>query len=161
LPSGILIFSERRSSEVDTHLLYVRKTLHVRPGVNGELPLTFGALPRSDKEVVVLSRSMLEILLEVAFGIDVPGRHVSDGRTTATTRVADAQNLRDRPLIHVLSGATRPSSQFSAVQYRDTWYWIDDGDLGSKRIFTFLMMFFSLAETGVTAQAPVMTIPVN
>ena len=33
--------------------------------------------------------------------------------------------------------------------------------LRSKGIFTFLMMFFSLAETGVTPQQPVLTIPVN
>jgi hypothetical protein len=123
--------------------------------------LTFGALPRSEKEIAILSRSMLEILLEVAFGIDVPEAHVSEGRTAPATRLAEAQNLRDRPLIHVLSSATQPVRPFSAVHYRGTWYWIDDGDLGSKRIFTFLMLFFSLAETGVPAQAPVLTIPAN
>jgi hypothetical protein len=64
-------------------------------------------------------------------------------------------------MIRVLSGATPPAGPFAAVHYRDTWYWIDDGDLGSKGIFTFLMMFFSLAETGVTPQQPVLTIPVN
>jgi hypothetical protein len=47
------------------------------------------------------------------------------------------------------------------VQYRGTWHWIDDGDIASKRVFTFLMLFFSLAETGVTPQAPVLTVPAN
>jgi hypothetical protein len=47
------------------------------------------------------------------------------------------------------------------VRYRDSWYWIRDDDLASKRVFTFIMMFFSLAETGVTAQASVVTIPDN
>jgi hypothetical protein len=111
--------------------------------------------------VTVLSRSMLEILLEVAAGIDVPGAHVSAGRTATATRLADAENMRDRPLIRILSGPTPPTSSFDAVHYRGTWYWIDDNDFGSKRIFTFLMLFFSLAETGATPQAPVLTIPVN
>ena len=36
-----------------------------------------------------------------------------------------------------------------------------DGDFASKRIFSFLMIFFSLAETGVTPQAPVLTVPAS
>ena len=77
------------------------------------------------------------------------------------TRLASAGDARDRPLIRIRSGPTRPDDAFSIVTYRGTWYWIDDGDLASKRIFTFLMMFFSLAETGATPQAPVLTIPAN
>jgi hypothetical protein len=158
---GILILSSRRTGEVDKDLQYVQKTLGVRPAKNGELSLTFGALPRSEKEIAVLSRSMLEILLEVAIGIDVPKLHVAEGRTSPATRLADAQDLHDRPLIKIQAGTTPPSSLFAVVRYRDTWYWINDDDLGSKRIFTFLMMFFSLAETGVAPQAPVLTLPVN
>ncbi len=158
---GILILSPRRSAEVERDLDTVRRILHVRPGTNGELTLTFGALPRNDHEVAVLSRSMLAILLEVAVGIDVPDAHVSEGRTAAATRLADAPEPRDRPLVRILSGASPPANAFSAVHYRDTWYWIDDDDLASKRVFTFLMMFFSLAETGVTPQAPVLTVPAS
>jgi hypothetical protein len=47
------------------------------------------------------------------------------------------------------------------VRYHDRWFWIDDGDFRSKGVFTFLMLLFSLSETGVTPQAPVVTIPVN
>ena len=39
--------------------------------------------------------------------------------------------------------------------------WVDDRDLGSKRIFSFLMVFSSIAETGVVPQVPVLTIPAN
>jgi hypothetical protein len=159
--TGTLIFSGRHSAEVDSDLAYVRKILGVVPGKTGELTLTFGALPRGDKEIAVLSRSMLEILLEVSYGVDVPEAHVSEGRTAAATRSDDAQNPRDRPLVHVQSSASQPPQPFAAVHYRDTWYWIGDNDLASKRVFTFLMMFFSLAETGVTAQVPVITLPAN
>lgn len=104
---------------------------------------------------------MLEILLEVAAGIDVPSEHVSAGRTAPAGRLDEAQNPRDRPLVHILSSAAQPANAFSAVRYRGTWYWIDDDDLGSKGVFTFLMLFFSLAETGVVPQAPVLTVPAN
>jgi hypothetical protein len=158
---GFLVFTGRRSREVDADLEFVAKTLGVRPGKNGELTIVFGALPRNEQEIAVLTRSMAEILLEVAAGIDVPAAHVADGRTLAATRVADAPNPRDRPPIRILSGPSQPPDPFAAVRYRGTSYWIDDGDFVSKRVFTFLMLFFSLAETGVPSQAPVLTIPAN
>jgi hypothetical protein len=45
------------------------------------------------------------------------------------------------------------------VPYKGHWYWIDDADVASKRIFTFLMILFSLAETGQSTAAPVVTVP--
>jgi hypothetical protein len=47
------------------------------------------------------------------------------------------------------------------VRHRDTWYWIDDRDYRSKRVLSVLMLFFSLAETGVAPQAPLLTVPAN
>jgi hypothetical protein len=35
-----------------------------------------------------------------------------------------------------------------AVPYRGYWFWIDDRDMASKRMFTFLMFIFTLVETG-------------
>jgi len=36
-----------------------------------------------------------------------------------------------------------------------------DRDRLSKGYFTFLMVLFSLAETGATPQAPIITVPIN
>lgn len=156
---GILVLSSTRTADVEKDMRYVWQTLKVTPDQNGELSIAFGAVPRSGKEIAVLSRSMMEILLEVSAGIEVPSAHVSEGRTTTAGRASDAPDRRDRPLIHVQSSASRPANTFSAVRYRGTWYWIDDDDFGSKRVFTFLMLFFSLAETGVTPQSPILTVP--
>jgi hypothetical protein len=158
---GFLILSARRSEEVHEDLEFVSKVLGVRPQQGSELTLTFGALPRNDREIAILSRSMLEVLLEVAVGIDVPASHVTLGQTRASARNPDEANPHDRPLIRISAGTTQPANPYAAVRYRDTWYWIDSGDFDSKRVFTFLMMFFSLAETGVTPQAPVLTVPAN
>ena len=158
---GRLLLSSKRAAEVGEDLQFVRTTLGAAPDKNGEITVGFGLLPRGPNEIVLLTRSMSEILLEVAAGIEVPAEHVAQGRTAAATRLADAENPRDRPLIRIQSSASPPADSYAAVRYRDTWYWIADGDLNSKRVFTFLMIFFSLAETGVTPQAPVLTIPAN
>jgi hypothetical protein len=158
---GRLILSSKRATEVSEDLQFVRSSLGVTPDRDGEIAVGFGLLPRGPSEIALLTRSMSEILLEVAAGIEVPREHVAQGRTAAATRLDGAENPRDRPLIRIQSSASPPPDRYAAVRYRGTWYWISDGDLASKRVFTFLMIFFSLAETGVTPQAPVLTVPAN
>ena len=52
-------------------------------------------------------------------------------------------------------------SACTAVRYRDMWFWIDDRDLNSKRMFAFVMLLFSLTETGGDQRAPIVTVPTN
>jgi hypothetical protein len=158
---GILVLSSHHNEQARRDLEFVRKALGLRLGDDGQINLTFGVLARNDREIAVLSRSMLGVLLEVASGIEVPSADVAAGRVAASARRADAPDPRDRPLIRIYSGSKPPDGVYADVRYRDTWYWIRDDDLASKRVFTFLMMFFSLAETGVAPQAPVLTIPAN
>jgi hypothetical protein len=158
---GHLVLASNRSPEVDRDLKFLMDTLHLRPGKNGEISVAFGAVQRAENELAVFSRSMVEILVELASGIEVPPAHIAEQRTVPSARLISAENPRDRPLVRIHSCSEAPADAFSAIRYRNTWYWIDDSDFASKRIFTMLMIFFSLAETGVTPQVPALTIPLN
>jgi hypothetical protein len=158
---GVLVFSRKQASASNADYQLLIRELGIRPDAGGEITLTFGAQARGDKEIALLSRSMLGILLEVANGIDVPGADVSRGRAGTSGRRTDASDPHDRPIIRILSGSSAPADAYAAVHYRGAWYWIRDDDLASKTTFSFLMMFFSLAETGVVSAAPVVTIPAN
>jgi hypothetical protein len=61
--------------------------------------------------------------------------------------------------MRILSSPERPADAFLAVPYRGHWFWIDDRDMPSKRLFSFLMFVFTLVETGAKDSAPVLTIP--
>ena len=146
--------------DVQRDVDFVRKTLNLK-SENGELTLDYGAVQRSPNELAVLSRSMIEVMNELSADIEVPADDVSSGRTYATAEsLADASPY-DQPRVRIHSGAAPPDDAFTAVRYRNSWYWISDRDIGSKRSLTFLLLFFSLAETGVVPEAPVLTIPVQ
>jgi len=62
-------------------------------------------------------------------------------------------------LIRINSGESKPSDAFVAINYRDHWFWIDDRDLKTKRTFAFMMLVFTLADTGEKENLPLITIP--
>jgi len=64
-------------------------------------------------------------------------------------------------LIAIHSDSKRPTDACAAVHYRDMWFWIDDRDLNSKRMLAFVMLLFSLTETGGDNRAPIVTVPTN
>jgi hypothetical protein len=63
------------------------------------------------------------------------------------------------PLIRIASSTGRSPDSFVAVPYRGHWFSIDDRDMASKRLFTFLMFVFTLVEAPSREGAPVLTIP--
>ena len=105
----------------------------------------------------MVTRSMLEIILNLGLGIDLPAGHAASGRVLPGLRQAGEEAAT--PLVHIRSGAAAPDMAYAAVPYKGLWYWIDDTDIASKRTFTFLMILFSLAETGQAPAAPVVTVP--
>jgi hypothetical protein len=118
-----------------------------------ELSLVYGSVAANDRELAMLTRSMLEILGEVATYVEVPQQHVADGRVRAIAPSTEGQLP-----IRIRSGSDRPEDAYAAIEYRNHWYWIDDTDFRSKRLFTFLMIMLSLAETGASAGGPLLTV---
>jgi hypothetical protein len=134
----------------------VAELLGVEAGAD-EIEVVYGFAPRSGREVAMITRSMLEIILNLGAGIDLPAGDAASGRVLPGLRQAGDEAAT--PLVHIRSGAKAPETAYAAVPYKGRWYWIDDNDIASKRTFTFMMILFSLAETGQTVAAPVVTVP--
>ena len=144
--------------DTEAEISSVKKLLGLDPGQR-EFKVVYGSLPADEQEIAVLSRSMLEILLELGSYIEVPELHVAQQR--ATPNLAKDADIAAgvEPFLRVQSDNEKPGDAYVAVEYRDHWFWIDDRDFKSKRMFSFLMFLFSLAETGTPENAPVLTIP--
>jgi len=101
---------------------------------------------------------MLEIIIELASYVEVPEKHLEEGRTYEAPVDQMDVSAEFGPLITVDSDKSKPADDFIAVRYKDYWFWIDDRDLRSKRTFGFLWLLFSFTETE-KGYAPVVTIP--
>ena len=101
---------------------------------------------------------MLQVLTEIASYIEAPAADIAEGRTYAPRRSAEAERVP--ALIRVRHGSEQPENAYVVAQYRNNWFWIDDRDFPTKVIFNFILIMFSLTETGIPAQAaPVVTVP--
>ncbi|HWT97007.1 MAG TPA: hypothetical protein VN229_05310 [Terriglobales bacterium] len=158
--TAIGVFAKKIDPQTQQDVDFVKSVLGLTIE-NGEMILAYGSLQRSPNELAVLSRSMIEIMQELSADIDVPAKDVADGRTYPTPTVPAQPSQYDMPRVRIDSGPNPPAGPFTAVSYRGTWYWVSDQDMKSKRSLTFLLLFFSLAETGVVPEAPVLTIPVQ
>lgn len=120
--------------------------------------VVYGSYPENDTEIAILTRSILQVMVDFASYLDVPAVDVAEGRVSSPQRTAEQQRLFP-PLLAVRHGSSPAEDAHVAVPYRKQWFWIDDRDSQSKDILNFLMLMFSLTEAGPSQGAPVVTVP--
>jgi len=156
--TSILTFRSAEVSETTlAEIRELRRLLRLDPAA-AEFTLAFGATASHDKELAVLTRSLLHIMNTMAAQVEVPADDVAQGRATPGLE-SDIDSAQPQRLVRIHNSRNRPADAFVAVAYRDVWFWIDDRDLRSKRAFAFMLMLFTLADTGEKESLPLITIP--
>ncbi len=146
------------SPEIKEAMNELGSLLGLKTGIQ-EIEISYGYIPSTDSELSMLTRSMMQIMIELASQVDVPSVHVDEGRTIPTLSPTNKNGTGQGRTVTINHSIDRPENAFTAVHYRDYWFWIDDRDFFSKRTFAFLMILFSLTETGGTEGLPLVTIP--
>jgi hypothetical protein len=154
----LMTFRQHVDPAITETVLAVRQRLGLDPEAQ-ELRVVYGSVAANNKELAILTRSILEILVDLSSFISVPEAHVLERRVGPTHEDEGGAEGPIRPLIQIGSAVERPVDAFVAVRYRSHWFTIDDHDIPSKRLFSFLMFLFTLVETGGKEGAPIVTIP--
>lgn len=127
-----------------------------------EFNVSYGIIQSNNKEIVILTRSMLQVLKELSYYIDVPLKDVEENRTSPSYSNVMIEGETVPPLVTInYSNEGQTEDTFVEVPYRKRWFSIDDKDLRTKQIFSFLMFTFTLVETGSKGESPLITIPVR
>ncbi|TLD43606.1 MAG: hypothetical protein JETT_0037 [Candidatus Jettenia ecosi] len=153
-----IFFREEMNQTMAVDILAIRKVLDLDPNTK-EFRVIYGSFSANDKEVAILTRSILEIISDLASYIDVPGVHVAEKRVNPTLTDQPVTDTPPVSLIRIHSSQEKPSDVFISVPYRGYWFWIDDKDLPSKSLFSSLMFVITLMETEGKEGAPIVTIP--
>ena len=126
-----------------------------------ELTVVYGNKPAAKNELALLTRSLNDVLFEFAACAEVPESDVEEGRALPAVKLPPELEKVWGPLLRIRSSSLPPQDTFTAVKYRDRWFYIGDTDIMSKRIFSFMMFLITLAESSGPAPAPVVTVPVR
>jgi hypothetical protein len=107
--------------------------------------------------LTIRTRSVLGTMAYAAHGIAVHEDEIEHG-SAAPNNLA---GLPQGSLLEVRSSDTEPADAFIAVPYRGRWFYIDDGDLESKRTLGLLNSLMRLEiGAGGAQNVPVLTLPV-
>ncbi len=153
--SAVVLIIGEPSADLEPELEFISHTLGLtRPF--GSFEITYGAAATKPNQIAVLSRSALEILMELSYTIDIPDEDIASGRAKISSYHDGSSN--STPPITIVASKSRPESALVAVEYRGTWYSIDDRDIMSKYTLTFMLILLNLSESGASGMGPVMTL---
>lgn len=108
-------------------------------------------------EISVNCYAIMQILAALSIRVDVPEADMKAGRATPGLQTESA---RLNPLgAHIRSGTDEPRSAFTSVRFRDRWFWVDDTDLATKRMFSFILMAFTLTDESTHDSKVQLTVP--
>jgi hypothetical protein len=124
------------------------------------VPVIPGVKEGTFEGLAIQTRSVAEIMRIVASTIDVPHEDVNAGLVAGTPRAPAGVG----PTVRIHSSRSAPERATVAVQHRGWWFYVDDADLPSKRMFLQIQVLFltRLSQATRGAQAtPLLTIPVK
>jgi len=110
-------------------------------------------------ELAVQPRSLLQVMITLSSFIDVPPEHLQAQRAVPAPGIDTGLPSAFMARIHY--SQERPADAYAAVQHRGVWFWVDDRDWHTKRVFILMMFLFTLADTHGGEQLPVLTIPTH
>ncbi len=140
-----------RTGSIDQSIARFKEILNLEKD-SSVFEIKYGVIVESENQILVQTHSIMEMLANISWYIDVPEQHVQEGRTLETFIPDDAD------LINVRVSGDKPRDAFIAIQFRDHWFYIDDRDVPSKNTFAVIQLLFSMANSGSGSVGPLISI---
>jgi hypothetical protein len=83
----------------------------------------YGGWSGKGDEIAMVTRSMLQVMLELGILAQVPETDIAGGKATPGVGPVPAPTSGP-PLLNIMSGATAPPDAYAAIPYKGRWFWI-------------------------------------
>jgi len=127
-------------------------------------PVTVAARGSGNNSIYLRFRSLVGVMYFLSQSVQVPEEDVVAGRVTVTRDAAgqpfDWQRVTEG-ILTIRSSTEPPDNASVAINYRNSWFYIDDSDLDSKSTFSLLGQVYQLQAGDAKSVAPVLTLPVG
>lgn len=147
-----LVLNTNKEVDVANDIALVKSILGIKS--NHEiLRVAYGSFVNDSIDIALKTRSLLEIITEVASNVEVPLEHIASKQALPTDNTT--------PFLHIHSSNSIPKDPFFSIAYNGYWFYLDKNDYESKKKFSFLLLLSSLSDTDDHQGSPILTIPVN
>ena len=127
-------------------------------------PVTVAARGSGNNSINLRFRSLAGVMYFLSQSVQVPEEDVAAGRVTVTRDAAgqpfDWQRVTEG-ILTIRSSTKPPDNASVAINYRNSWFYIDDSDLDSKSTFSLLGQVYQLQAGDAKSVVPVLTLPVG
>lgn len=113
--------------------------------------------PSTSHEIAIQSYSLMQVLAALSVRVDVPAEDVESHR--AVPGILDESGRLNPNGARILSAASEPKEAFVKVAYRGHWFYVDDRDLATKRVFSFILLAFTLLDETKRDSVLQLTVP--
>lgn len=164
-PRIVLLISEKAWAVPETHeLAEILGLIKMKRHYPLTYPMVTHKGVRNLNQLMVEPRSLLGILFFLSQAVEVPREDIRKGKVTVTRDEAgdpfDWKEVTGK-LIRILSQSSQPLLAAVVVNYRGSWFYIDDSDLKSKSTFSLLVQLFALQAGERERIMPILTLPVG
>lgn len=149
---------KRPSPEVAALVGELRELLDLDPAVR-EYEVISESEAQNRGQIAIQTYSLMQIMAAIASRVDIPEADITSHRALPKPPEAPGEGVMGP--VAVRSGSAKPSDAFAAVNFHGHWFWVDDHDLATKRVFSFLMLAFTLMEEKGGSPPLQLTIPVQ
>ncbi|MFA6118725.1 MAG: hypothetical protein WCT85_06200 [Parachlamydiales bacterium] len=136
--------------------------LNCKEPVNGKYVINIDEGFDEKGNVGILPRSLLSCMYYLSNNVLVPEDDVRQ-KTVKDCRTDKSEKTKKRykELLIIKNCNTLPKNYYIAVKYRNSWFYISDNDINSKKTFMLLLELFNIQSGKRENTGPILTLPIG
>ncbi len=108
----------------------------------------------------ILPRSLLSCMYYLSKNVKIPQKDIKICETSNMCHFSTKNSPKIfKELLVVYSSNKKPKNSYVCVKYKDTWFYIKDNDIHSKKTFLLLLDLYNLQSAKPKVKGPLFTLP--